>query len=226
MADDQEMVQVEVPASLVVELLRLAAERGSDPTSDRIVIQIGAWDVELVYGQGLGSGPTELHITASREAVEAELAGGIASALLRDIPLSGAATQIARRQQDVRVLDELVQHVAVMAAGRPGRRGRDDLFYAVMSATYVLLRVFGERKPVAALASRTGLGIDTIRTQIKEARKRGMLTGQAGKTGGEITMTALNLLTNEHAVGLTHAAVRALTAQLIIGDHERLKEGN
>jgi hypothetical protein len=225
MTDDQETVEVRVPVSLVVELLRLASERGSDPAAERTVIPIGAWDVELVYGQGLGSGPTELHITPSQAATEAQTAGGITSAVLRDIPLSEAATRIARRQRDMQLLDDLVEHVAVMAAGRPGRRGRDDLFYAVMSATYVLLRVFGERKPVAALASRTELGIDTIRTQIKEARKRGMLTGQAGKTGGELTMEALNLLTEDHAVRLTRAAIRALMAQMIVGGTDQHEEG-
>ena len=56
------------------------------------------------------------------------------------------------------------------------------------------LHMYGERNPISALAESTGMNIDTLRTQIREARKRGMLSGQPGRAGGELSELALELL--------------------------------
>ena len=79
---------------------------------------------------------------------------------------------------------------------RPGRRGRDDLPYAVWAARYVTKVQTNPRAPYPELAAEhPGFSERTIRECVSKARNRDLLTrvGQ-GRTGGELTAKAKALL--------------------------------
>lgn len=186
----------EIPISpqIVTDVLRIVTDSNSIRHAEEITITVGPWNVSLVYQHGRGGGPTEMHVTPRHDSSPEEIVGGITSTVLREIPWSEVGEQARTSRQTGHSLDEAVGIIARLGSGRPGRKGRDDGFYALLAGVYVALYVLGERNPISALASRTGLNIDTIRTQIREARKRGMLSGQPGKGGGELSGYALELL--------------------------------
>ena len=80
---------------------------------------------------------------------------------------------------------------------RPGRRGRDDRFYAELAAAYVD-RVQVKKpsaRPVEDLANDMGYSPSQIRNLLYVARKRELLTSApAGRPGGELTAKARHLL--------------------------------
>ncbi|HWT78643.1 MAG TPA: hypothetical protein VN648_07550 [Candidatus Methylomirabilis sp.] len=77
---------------------------------------------------------------------------------------------------------------------RPGRRGRDDLFYAGWAAKYLDSVATGPA-PLARLADKEHLNESTIRGILQEARRRGLLTEPPpGRAGGQLTDKALALL--------------------------------
>jgi hypothetical protein len=77
---------------------------------------------------------------------------------------------------------------------RPGRRGRPDIFYAVLAAQYVEL-LNGRSAPTAALAELRNLSASQTRDLLHQARGRGLLTSPPrGRSGGELTEKAKKLL--------------------------------
>ena len=83
-------------------------------------------------------------------------------------------------------------------ARRPGRRGRDPVFYAEWAARYVNACRTSET-PLPVLADEYAFGESTIRGFLGEARRRGLLTtAPAGKAGGELTEKGKRLLDGPH----------------------------
>jgi hypothetical protein len=77
---------------------------------------------------------------------------------------------------------------------RPGRRGRDDAFFAAFAAEYVARVAEGSSRPVAELAKRRHLSPERVRDVLHQARTRELLTRPAsGKAGGHLTEKALAL---------------------------------
>ena len=77
---------------------------------------------------------------------------------------------------------------------RPGRKGRDDGFYAAWAAAY-LDKCAQTRRPHLALAEETNYGKDTIRDFVQKARNRGLLTkAPPGRAGGQLLPKAVRLL--------------------------------
>ena len=80
---------------------------------------------------------------------------------------------------------------------RPGRRGRDDAFYAEWAARYVSL--LNHPRPVAELARQHNYSESQIRNFLHEARKRELLTAApTGRAGGSLTDKAKELLDGTH----------------------------
>jgi hypothetical protein len=89
--------------------------------------------------------------------------------------------------------DDFVRH--------PGRRGRDDLFYARLAARYVSLLVAGSQAPIRDLARELrdaghDFSDEYVRQLINNARGRRDLLTEAppGRAGGELTPKARRLL--------------------------------
>ena len=80
---------------------------------------------------------------------------------------------------------------------RPGRRGRNDIFYARWAALYVDALAEGPN-PLPRLAKAEHLNESTIRGFLHEARRRKLLTdAPPGRAGGQLTRKAETLLTKE-----------------------------
>jgi hypothetical protein len=88
---------------------------------------------------------------------------------------------------------------ATEAIRRPGPRGKDDLHFAKLAAAYVDHLNEG-RQPIEALAEEESLSKVTIRNQIREARRRGVLAEtRQGVAGGQLTAKANALLKGEES---------------------------
>jgi hypothetical protein len=55
-------------------------------------------------------------------------------------------------------------------------------------------RVGRDNRPLVTLADAARLSVDTMRAQVREARRRGLLTGTHGRAVGEVTDKAPELL--------------------------------
>jgi hypothetical protein len=76
---------------------------------------------------------------------------------------------------------------------RPGRRGRDDAFYAEWAARYVSM--LNHPSPVAELARQHNYSESQIRNFLHEARKRELLTAAPrGRADGQLTDKATAIL--------------------------------
>jgi len=92
------------------------------------------------------------------------------------------------------------------ASARPGRGGRDDLFYAIWAAAYVGLlqagdrtpvRSLGEDPPVALEGASSPLSPNTVRGILAEARARELLSeAPRGRAGGELSTETTRLLSS------------------------------
>jgi len=82
-----------------------------------------------------------------------------------------------------------------VAFRRPGRRGRDDIFYAIWADRY-LARCKKSRHPYPDLAAEhPDHEIGSIRAFVQEARRRGLLVGMSkGRAGGKLSEKAMRLL--------------------------------
>jgi hypothetical protein len=104
-----------------------------------------------------------------------------------------AAELWARRTTEMGFTKDFVRH--------PGRRGRDDLFYAGLAARYVGLLAAGSQAPIRDLARELrdaghNFSDEYVRQLINNARGRRDLLTEAppGKAGGELTPKARRLL--------------------------------
>jgi hypothetical protein len=81
----------------------------------------------------------------------------------------------------------------------PGRRGRDDSFYAQVAARYVHHLTSTDQAPTAALADEMTVSVSSVRGLLYEARRRGLLTdAPPGRAGGQLTDKARGLLHGAH----------------------------
>jgi hypothetical protein len=146
------------------------------------------------------------HITELRIRSVGDVSGGITGELLRRIPIGEVLDAVSRKLRTM-PLDQFDYPAAerreVRALGRrfaaqprPGRRGRDDEFYAVLANEYLRLLATGSRRPVADLARLQHLSVSQVRSLLVGARRRGLLTpGLVGRPGGSLTDKAEALLT-------------------------------
>jgi hypothetical protein len=153
--------------------------------------RVGAWIAEAYWPLGARGGPTELKLYPADDASPAEVARGISTATIHAVPLVQMTAGYAQLAPQV---DDLA---TALAGEADTRRGRSDVFYALVAEEYVRLISQGERTPVAAIAKRTGKTTDAVRGWVKVARQRGYLTGQPGRTTGELTSKAKEVLREE-----------------------------
>jgi hypothetical protein len=139
--------------------------------------------------------------------IERTPAGGITTAILRAVPLAGAARALAMDRGIGPHLSDLFGGHAMnelSKSPRPGRKGRADSFYLEWAVRYV---TWCERssRPVADLAEESGFDPQTVSGFIRKARERNLLTWphQQGVAGGELTEKAQHLLVATGQDGLS-----------------------
>jgi hypothetical protein len=91
---------------------------------------------------------------------------------------------------------EMIQRARTMDSN-PRRRSRPDRYFASIAVAYEQWLPTGQ--PLRALAARLDIPLATLRWQVQEARRRGLLTGGRGKgrKGGRATDEARRLLDEE-----------------------------
>lgn len=124
--------------------------------------------------------------------------GGITTALLRAVPLAGAARSLARNRDVGPPLAALFGESAMKEFSqvpRPGRKGRNDSFYLEWAVRYLSWCERSSR-PVADLAREVSFSPQTVSGFVREARERDLLTWppRRGVAGGELTIKAQRLL--------------------------------
>ena len=166
---------------------------GRDKRREGVEIRerVGAWVAVAWWPLGARGGPQELRFEPADDADPAELARGISTATIHALPLVQMTAGYAR------LAPEVDKAKAAFAGEADTRRGRSDVFYALVAQEYAQLAAQGERTPVAAIAKRSGKTTDAVRGWVKVARRRGYLTGRPGKSGGQLTDQARDVLGGE-----------------------------
>jgi 8-oxo-dGTP pyrophosphatase MutT (NUDIX family) len=156
------------------------------------MVRAGAWRVYAPDHNSQGY-PMCLVIVPDPEASDEEVYHGITRGVLQKIPITEMRAQyleeIRPRIADANALGDFA------GAARTGSRRRGKRYYALLARAYVSITDAGDQRPLRTLSEVSGIGIDTVRTQVREARKRGMLTGIPGRPGGRLTDKARELLT-------------------------------
>ncbi len=127
--------------------------------------------------------------------------GGITARMLRQIPLGNfveGVSKMAASQSGANLPAGWASSVTRRAPARPGRAGRDDLYYAVWAQRYV--NNLGNRSPIASLAKHYRMKPAGVSHLVHEARFRDLLTKSApGRAGGVLTDKARALLVKAQA---------------------------
>lgn len=128
--------------------------------------------------------------SGNKHASFAPLGSGITARLLREIPFAEHirfAGHVPQRNRPE--ADELKDGP---------RRGRSDLFYARLAASYAARTDAGSRRPVADVARTVKMSTAQVRDAIHTARQRGLLTkAAAGRPGGALTPRGAALLAKQ-----------------------------
>jgi hypothetical protein len=141
---------------------------------------------------------SHLEIYSSKSKLGLVPVGGITTAVLRKISTSALYEQLGADEGSAFTLalhgrgpDE-----DFLATRRPGRRGRDDEFYAMWAERYVAKCAGGSRRPFPDLADEyPGYTARSIRDIIQQAKARKLLAGGSqGRAGGKLTPRGQKLL--------------------------------
>jgi hypothetical protein len=123
--------------------------------------------------------------------------GGITTAVLRSLSLTALHDAIGKVNASASFLTMhgIDPDKAFHAQRRPGRRGREDSFYALWAKRY-LDRCATTRRPYAELAKEhKGYAERSIRDIVQTAKRRGLLVGGSqGRAGGRLSAKAERLL--------------------------------
>lgn len=168
------------------------------------------WDIALRLDPQEGRlVVSELRVAAATSLTEKQLSAmftGLAKEA--NIPPGGVTTTLLRRLKVPELLDEFRlrrelttlsfigrEGNATLVAGDSGAgRGYSDSFYAEFAAAYLRLVAAGERRPAVILGDQLGLSTRSVQSRLATARRLGLLTGESGKAGGELTEKARRLL--------------------------------
>jgi hypothetical protein len=185
--DADSLYQEELEAIMaLVDSLRRAGEA---PAEDSRAVRVGPW---LVYAPDHNGGgyPLSLVIVPDPAARAEDILYGITAGVLQKLRV-GELRDRYREQVAPRFAarDWLAKYI-----GAASQRRRDDTYYAIASAAYAALTDAGDTSPLQTLADHASLPVGTVRSQIREARRRGMLTGVHGRPGGKLTELATGLL--------------------------------
>lgn len=154
----------------------------------------GAWHVIAWWPPGARGGPHELRIVPARDADPQAIARGISTTTLGDVPLTYLTAAYAALGSSV---DQVADWLASVQQEANRKRNRSPAFYALVAAEYVALVEAGERQPVQVMAEQTSKTSEAVRGWIRTARTMGFLTGEAGRTAGELTDKAREVLSFE-----------------------------
>ncbi|MFD4905024.1 hypothetical protein [Kitasatospora purpeofusca] len=153
------------------------------------VQECGPWRVRLWWPKGASGGPQQLMIEPGSNATPRDIARGISTTVLRRLSLSEAPPRTAPSPEE----SELAQ---LGAASRTtlDSEGVSPTYLALLALTYKRVADNGVAAPIPWLADAIGRRPETVRDQLKRARREGFLTTITGKAGGDLTEKAEQIL--------------------------------
>lgn len=149
----------------------------------------GPWNIEMRWPSGATQGgPASMTITSDSDAK-------LTSTVLRRIDFKGAS-KLFRSARTITVPQEIREFFDTNGPALRAllRRGLNDDYLAVLSATYVGAVQRGEPKITDYLCGLIKRRAPTVKAHLTEARRRGLLTPARGQAGGECTPRCLDLL--------------------------------
>ena len=157
--------------------------------------QIGPWVVTYSWPKDVGQGgPGAVTIAPSRDATEEDVAGGIASTVVRKLDFRAASEEWRSKLELVAERDERVGKRQSAELRSLVAVGITDEYLATLAQTYVRLVMTGEKSVIRRLAELVDKSPETIKIHLKEARKRELLTTVKGRAGGHLTSKAGQIL--------------------------------
>lgn len=151
--------------------------------------QVGSWRVfPLAFGQA--GYPRALVILPEPSASAVQVQYGITTGVLRTTPLA----EIAASHRSHRIMRRDYTGLLTGPALAGGPRHGGNRYYAYLAAAYVQLTEDGETQPLKKIARDLGINTDTLRTQLRVARQRGLLTAVPGRPAGHLTDKARDIL--------------------------------
>jgi hypothetical protein len=122
-------------------------------------------------------------------------AGGITTDVLRSVSTPALFEAIGRDAPDLLRLSGIDPDQDFLALRRPGRRGRDDIFYAAWAERYVTVCASTPRPYAVLVRDHPDYQERAIRDFVNKARNRGLLVGGSpGRAGGKLSAKAERLL--------------------------------
>lgn len=137
--------------------------------------EVGPWQVSLTWLASLtGSGPVKIVIQPAPGATLEDFRRGLTSGVLRNIEAEVVKSTAKLAEQVGPVAQRAGQLLHdVHTAMQPYREGKavDATYYQGLLVMYEMFTTMGDRTPVQTLASQLERKPETIRTQLKKARK-------------------------------------------------------
>lgn len=158
-------------------------------------VNVGAWKVTAWWPTGARGGPHELRIAPAMNGDAQAIARGISTGTLNAIPLVEMTAEAT--EKILPAVEALTARMDAIEAEADKKRNRSPQFYALIAAQYVALVDAGERQPVQEIVKQTSKSGEAVRGWLRTARTMGLLTGEPGKTAGELTDKARGLLSVE-----------------------------
>ncbi|MEU6921293.1 hypothetical protein [Streptomyces sp. NPDC046631] len=161
-----------------------------------VVQDLGPWVVEMQWPHGVTQGGPAVLVVRPKGGTGYP-PGGISSTVLRQIDFKEAGEALRRQ---TRVSGQRAQIREQYEAERTERlrqaatQGVTDEYLALLASAYVGYINQGGTGPLAHLAERVCKSQSTVKGHLWQARKRGLLTGSAGRAGGALTQKASELL--------------------------------
>ena len=169
----------------------------SDMSGERIVVQdLGEWVVRMEWPEGVQSGGPGVLVIEPADP-DSYPVGGLSSTVLRQVDFRGAAeqlrAQLATEQRQDKELERYKQDLSERLR-KALSHGVTEEYLALLASAYVSAVNRGQEKPSEHLADIAGKTASTVKWHLWQARKRGLLTGSAGRKGGQLTHRAKVIL--------------------------------
>ncbi|MFE2972041.1 hypothetical protein ACFXKC_52495 [Streptomyces sp. NPDC059340] len=149
------------------------------------------------------SGPTRVLITPHPDADPATTQGGVSSTVLRQVDFKKAGDQFRAARPAVPEQQVTQEAEGDVLRWLLGSEGISDAYLAFLAEAYVRAVSRGVPNITAHLAELTHKRPETIRSHLKKARKRDLLTTVPGRAGGQLTTRAREITTGEYLDKIT-----------------------
>jgi hypothetical protein len=150
----------------------------------------GEWTAEMDWDDVDRNGPSRLVIYPTDP--DNRPSGGLSQTVLREIDIAGAV-ELARKSAEISSqMPEFDWQKAGPTLARLSAAGISDRYLAVLALVYSASANLP--KPLQRLANLTGKSQASIKNHLWQATRKGLLERSPGRSGGAVTVKALDLL--------------------------------